>query len=520
MDHLAKEWRPEEVAPEEGQRRDAEAVLKGSVVNILGKFGRLSKSLYYVVITRFVGAEVFGLYTLGWSLIDLVSKFGLFGLDRGIVRFVSQHHSDGDVEGAHRTIGQALALTLVFSLLVTAAVWVVAPWASGSVFHQPDLSPVLRILALSIPFLVVSSILLAALKAVRIMKFDVYVKSIAEPLVLLMTAVALCALGWTVPGLAFAYLIAAAAGLLFATLCFGRIFSPSRCVSGMAGASLRSPIVAFSAPLPLDDALYILMSRLGLFVLAMFLPAASVGIYAATSEAAGAVKTIRQAVDPIFTPVASGLVHKKEKERLSVLFASVTRWILTLELAFLLSVGLWGRSILSVFGPAFTAGFWSLALLTLGHTVSGAFGSAETLLLMAGRSGLNLLNTVLLLFFNLGLSLFLIPAYGISGAALATAVSLALISLLRVVEVGILLGLHPFRRSLLKPLIAAGLAFFVGLSLLQLRSPWSTLSLLSLPLYLGLLGAFGVEEEDRKLLEKLRHKIPFLRRPPQLRVAS
>lgn len=516
-----KVWRPhEEVPAEEGQRRDAEAVVKGSLVNVLGRFGRLSKSLYYLVITRFVGAEVLGLYTLGWSLVDLFSKFGLFGLDRGVIRFVSQRHSDGDAEGAHRVIGQALALGLIASLLATAGVWVAAPWVAASVFHQSALSPVVRILALAIPFIVVSLILLSALRAVRVMKFDVYVRSIAEPFVLLVTAVALCALGWTVPGLAFAYLTAAAGGLVFSTRFFSRIFAPSRCISGMAGSPLRSPIVAFSTPILFDDALSVLMSRLGLFVVAMFLPAASVGVYAATAGVAEVVKNVRQAVDPIFAPVASGLAHKKEKGRLAALFSSVTRWVLVLDLAFLMGVGMWGGAILSAFGPAFAAGFWGLVFLTFGHAVSGVFGSAETILLAAGRSGLNLLNTAFFVIVSVGLHLFLIPRYGVSGAALATALSQTLINLLRVVEVGVLMDIHPFRRSLLKPVVAAALAFPAGLSLLSLGSPWSWLSALSLPLYFGLLSAFGVEADDREVLERLRHRVPFLRRPPQLRVAS
>jgi O-antigen/teichoic acid export membrane protein len=495
-------------------------VVKGSLVNVLGRFGRLSKSLYYLVLTRFVGAEVLGLYTLGWSLVDLFSKFGLFGLDRGVIRFVSQRHSDGDAEGAHRVVGQALALGLTASLLATAGVWVAAPWLAASVFHQPALSPVLRILALAIPFLVVSLILLSALRAVRIMKFDVYVRSIAEPFVLLAAAVALCALGWTVPGLAFAYLIAAAGGLAFSARFFSRIFSPSRCLSGVAGSPLRSPIAAFSTPVLFDDALYVLMSRLGLFVLAMFLPAASVGVYAATTGVAEVVKNIRQAVDPIFSPVASGLVHKREKGRLAALFSSVTRWVLVLDLAFLMGVGLWGGAILSAFGPAFAAGFWCLVFLTFGHVASGVLGSAETLLLASGRSGLNLLNSVFFVIVSVGLHLLLIPRYGVSGAALATALSQTLVNVLRVAEVGVLLGIHPFRRSLLKPVAAVALAFVAGLFLMQLGSPWSYLSALSLPLYFGLLWAFGAEAEDREVLERLRHRVPFLSRPPQFRAAS
>lgn len=510
-DRAIEPWRHRETAPEEAHRKDAEEVVKGSGVNFLGNFGKLSKSLYFVLITRFVGAGVFGLYTLGWSLVDLVSKLGLFGLDRGVVRFVSQHRIDGDDAGAHRTVGQALALGLIASLIVTAAFWAAAPWAAASVFHHPELSSILRILGLSIPFLVGSSILLAALKAVRIMKFDVYVKSIAEPFALLLVTVALCALGWTMHGLAFAYLIAAAFGLILSIRFFGRVFSLSRCVSGMSRSPLRSPMVAFCAPLPLHDALGNLMSRLDLFILAMFLPAAPVGIYAATCEVAWVMKDIRQAVDPIFAPVASSLIHEKKQARLSTLFSSVTRWILILELAFLLGVGLWGEGLLSVFGPAFAAGFWSLIFLSIACAINGAFGSSELLLTMSGRSGLNLVNTVLLVAVNLGLNLSLIPRYGIAGAALAAAVSVSLINLLRVVEARVCLGVHPFRRSLLKPIAAVLPAFAAGLFLMRLSAPWFILSALSLPLYFGLIRAFGLEAGDRELLEKLHDKVPFLR---------
>ena len=513
MEERVIEWRRHrEVAPEEAHRKDAEEVVKGSGVNFLGNFGKLSKSLYFIIITRFVGAEVFGLYTLGWSLVDLVSKLGLFGLDRGVIRFVSQHRTEGDDAGAHRTVGQALALGLAASLVVTAALWVAAPWTAASVFHHPELASILRVLGLSIPFLVGSTILLAALKAVRIMKFDVYVKSLAEPFALLWVALVLCALGWTMHGLAFAYLISAVCGLILSIRFFGRVFSPSRCVSGMRRSPLRSPMVAFCAPLPFHDALGNLMSRLDLFVLAMFLPVTSVGIYAATCEVAWIMKDIRQAVDPIFAPVASGLIHEKKQARLSTLFCSVSRWILILEMAFLLGAGLWGKGVLSIFGPAFATGFWCLVFLSIACAINGAFGSSELLLTMAGRSGLNLLNTVFLVAVNLGLNLFLIPRYGIEGAAVAAALSTALINLMRVAEVRVCLGVHPFSRSLLKPVAAAFPAFAAGLVLMRLGAPWSFLSALSLPLYFGLLRALGMEAGDRELLDKLHAKVPFLRR--------
>lgn len=506
------EWRRDPGATaEDAHRRDAEDVIRGSGINFLGNFAKVSKSLYFLIATRYLGAAGFGLYTLGWSLIDLLGKFGLFGLDRGVVRFVSRHHTGGEAEAAHRTIGQALALGLVASLTVTGAVWASAPWAAALAFGKPELTPILRILALTIPLMVMSSILLAGLRALRIMRYEVYVKSIAEPLVLLVSGGAFCALGWSIRGLAFAYVCAGSFGLVLAIRYFSLLYSPSRCIAGMPGISLRSPLVSFSAPLPLYDAIYNLMSRLDLFILAMFLPASAVGVYAITCEVAWVIKDIRQAVDPIFMPVASGLLYEDRKARLSALLASVARWILILELAFLIGVGLWGRDVLSLFGEGFVAGFWSMVLLSVGYGINGAFGSSEVLLLMAGRSGINLLNTVALVLVNLCLNLLLIPRYGILGAATAAAISLALINLLRVVQARMILGVHPFRRSLLKPVCAASVAFLVGFLLMRAGSPWIYLSFLAIPLYFGLLRAFGLEVEDGDMLEKLHRKAPFLR---------
>ena len=524
MDNLAIAWRPqEETPPEEAQRKDAHEVVKGTGVNFLGNLGKISRFGYYIIVTRFLGAEVLGLFSLGWHLIDMVSKFGLFGLDRAVIRYVSRFRTDGDAEGAHRTIGQALLFGLVASLIVTGTVWILAPlagvfarWGSGSVFGHPDFVQILRLLALCIPFYVLSSILLAALKGLRIMKFDIFVKGLSEPFVMLSTTIVLCLLGWTVPGLAFAYVLASVCGLALAIRFFCSRFSLPRTLTWTRRLSESSRLVKFSAPIPIYDAFYSLMSRIDLFIIALFLPAASVGIYAATTEVAGIVKKIRQSVDPIFAPITSGLLHQDRKERVSLLFASVTRWILILEMAFLLVFGLWGSSILSIFGPAFSAGFWALILLAFGHTINGAFGSAEMILLMSGRSGINLLNTSLLVVVNLGLNLLLIPKYGITGAALAAAISLKLVNLLRIIEVRFLLGVHPFRWSLLKPISAACLAFAVGASLLQIDSSWSYFSAISLPLYFGLLKAFGLEAGDREILQKIYNKIPVLRRWAQV----
>jgi O-antigen/teichoic acid export membrane protein len=66
---------------------------------------------------------------------------------------------------------------------------------------------------------------------------------------------------------------------------------------------------------------------------------------------------------------------------------------------------------------------------------------------MSGYSRLYAINTGVALVLNVGLNLALIPYLGISGAAIAWAVSIATTNLAAVVECRVLLGMRPFGRG-------------------------------------------------------------------------
>ena len=59
-----------------------------------------------------------------------------------------------------------------------------------------------------------------------------------------------------------------------------------------------------------------------------------------------------------------------------------------------------------------------------------------------------------LLLLHIALNLFLIPRYGVLGAAIATSISLAVINVVGLIEVKLLIGIWPYRLSYLK-LVAA-----------------------------------------------------------------
>ena len=129
---------------------------------------------------------------------------------------------------------------------------------------------------------------------------------------------------------------------------------------------------------------------------------------------------------------------------------------------------------------------------------------------MTGHTQLVLGNTIGAFVLNFGLNIFLIPKYGIIGAAMATLISLTAVGLARTVEVSIILKMNFFDQKLIKPMFA-GILTFIGLILSKdYIMPFHSLVTLLLAGLLSL-GSFGlimwllkVEEEDLFFLKELK----------------
>ena len=488
---------------------DASTIARGAAVNFIGTVARLTKSVSFIVLTRLFGAEIFGLYMLGWTIVDLVAKVGQFSLDKGLVNFIPRLRGDGDADAIHRIIAQALGVGLLLSAAVGAALFIAAPALAEGLLGKPRLAGMLRLLAAALPLIAMTHIILGVTRAHKVMKYDAMIRGVVEPLVLFGAAGASFYWGWRTYGLAAAHLAALACGLLFALYVFTRFYSWRACLAHLRELRFVTPLTRFSLPVMGYELVYMVMIRLDVLMVGYFLPAAQVGIYVIAVEIALLTKKVRQWFDPIFSPIVAELNHRNDLPRLERNLRLVTRWVLTIGLGFLCVVSLIGNELLGLFGPEFGAGFVTMVVLAMSQVVYAAMGSGDTVLIMSGRPWLNLVNTVVVVIVHFALNLWLIPNLGILGAALGTLGSFMLLTLIRLAEVYHLFRIHPLTWRILKPCAAAVLAF--GGAFLAggygPDAPWLRLALLPsifLAAYLGVLSLLGLEEEDRVLLRRLR----------------
>ena len=262
------------------------------------------------------------------------------------------------------------------------------------------------------------------------------------------------------------------------------------------------------------ELVYMLMIRLDVLMVGYFLPAMQLGIYVVTVEIALATKKVRQWFDPIFSPIIVELNHRKDMQTLEENLRLVTRWVLTISLSFLCSVILIGDELLRLFGPEFGVGFITMVILAISQVVYSAMGSGDTVLIMSGRSYLNLINTIAVVIVNVVLNLWLIPHLGMMGAALGTLISFVLLTVIRLVEVYHLYQIHPLTWRMFKPLAAAivafGFAFLVG----NLLPGIDVLRMVCLPAvflfgYLVMLRILVLEESDLLIIQRFRQHTIF-----------
>ena len=87
-------------------------------------------------------------------------------------------------------------------------------------------------------------------------------------------------------------------------------------------------------------------------------------------------------------------------------------------------------TVFQLFGASFSSGETALRILALGQIVNIATGFPGMILIMVGESGRVTRSVAIGAIVNLALSLVLIPRFGASGAAAATAASIAITNIL------------------------------------------------------------------------------------------
>jgi O-antigen/teichoic acid export membrane protein len=504
------------VAPVRAQA-DVAKLATGASVSLLGKVG--GRGIYVlgqIVIARLLGPEAFGLYAIGWSILRILQATTSLGLHNGVIRFGSRHYHD-DPASLKGVVLQSLGWGLAASVLAGIAVFLAAPWLEG-LFGAPGLASVVQGFSVAIPLATGLKVAAAATRISQRMQYSVFAEDLAQPAISLTLAVTLFLLGWRLAGAVAADVTSFGVAFVLILFLLKRTF-PVVFSAQVQSRFYTQEILLFSLPTTLVGVFPLLTTWADRLFIGYFRPSADVGVYQALAQISIMFTIILRALNLTFAPLIADLYHRREMDRLEVLFRISTKWALYLSIPIFLVICVAPQELLYViFGAEYAGGSLPLVILAIGQLINVGTGAVGTLLIMTGRQNRWLVFSAAALLASGTLHLMLIPRLGLSGAALSTSISISGLYLGGLFDVRRSLRLWPYGRWGLKLLLAAAPT---GIVLLFLRwlgpaSPFLLLlfmSLASLGLFGGMLLLMGLDDEDQEFINLMRARI---RRPRRL----
>ena len=203
-----------------------------------------------------------------------------------------------------------------------------------------------------------------------------------------------------------------------------------------------------SAPFALIGGVGILNSQVDILMLGYFVEAEEIGLYRVAILGSALVGFGLQAANVVLPTLFSRLQALGDQVQLQRLVTLSARLILLSALpiaAVLWLVGDWLATL--VFGKEFAESYAPMAVLAVGELVGASMGSMGFLLYMSGEEKPALRILAITAGVNVVLNVLLIPAFGMVGAAIATAIGqgLRLMLLYQLVVKRLALSPWPFK---------------------------------------------------------------------------
>jgi len=493
--------------------RELSIIAKGAGIFTFGRIIGVGLSfITTLILVRFWGAAVFGLYSLGLIILSIFSLVAQLGLSNGSLKYIALYWGKKNKEKTKGVIIQSIIFPLAFGLIIGVVIYIFSHQIAN-IFQKKELIPIIQLFAIAVPFSALLPVLGGITRGFKTNKYQVLAVNIIKPITNIGLILFFIFCSYNLLGIIWAHIISIILGTLFL------LYSIKKIVPGITSKDVipsfeTKKLLSTSVPLLAIGMISFLIHWTDTLMVGYFLPTESVGIYRVAIQIATLVAIFLSAFNSIFASTISDFYHKKKKENLNSLFKTITRWGFYSGLLIFLIILISPNEILKLFGQEFIKGKNSLLILSLGQLINVGVGATGFMLNMTGREKIESLNAFGVLVINIILNLILIPKIGILGAAIATATSLGIINILRVIEIHFSLKIHPFDIKFLKGIGSGVVAFLLVILIknyLLVNTPYLINLILSSLfvsiIFFTLLFFFKFTEEDKFIFRKIKNKI-------------
>ena len=422
-------------------------------------FSKFLTYAYRIVIARYFGPEVYGLFSLAMMTLLFLVALSSLGLVEGTLRFMSYYRGKREYNKVKYVFRLSSTILLFSSLLIGIILFFLSDFIALSIFKEQELSFFLKVFSILVPaylFLYLFSIVIQAHERIKVQSF---ILDILENFFKLTFLILFIFLGIKTNAVIFSYFLGVIISLIIAFLyCkykISGIFDRYSLEPKLKNQT-RKKLLTYSWPLILYSIIYGILPHIDSFFIGYFNGALDVGLYNAAVPIGMLIILFPNLFMRLFFPLITKEFSRKNYDVVKELSKQIEKWILIMVFPIFLMLVIFPGAFINIFfGPEYILASNSLRILSIGFLFYSTSIILHSLISAIGKTKLILFNITISAIFNIVLNIVLIPKFGINGAAIATTISYMILTIVFFYQTRKNLSFIPIRRKMIKIVFAA-----------------------------------------------------------------
>lgn len=371
---------------------------------------------YYVV--NSLGPAESGMFFLVFAVLNVMVPLNLFGCQMASIKYVGKASLENNKKKLLEICISLTSIVFISALIFSSILWLLSEDIAIKMWQKVDASLPLKLMAAASLFTSLSFVIAYILQAMGKSALSIVIISIISPvgciLVLLFTGVD------TALGLAKLFLILSIINFVFSVLSL--IYSLD-----FVGFSVRSiqPILQTCWPLWITSVANVLGLLGGQLVSGIYVDTEEISHLAIAQRASMLISFVLIVVNMIVSPNFGYLFENNKLDELQALVTRTFNVTVRIALPVLTVFILFNGSILGIFGEGYDDYGYLLAIMAIGQIVNVLTGPVGYLLNTTGHEKDMTYISLIVSPVTIIVTIYLVKYYGVSGAAIGTAVAVS-----------------------------------------------------------------------------------------------
>ena len=347
----------------------------GTVISVIVGF------FFKVYLSRVLGADGLGIYSLGITTIGVLGIFLSFGYGNGLIRFISKYKATQNYNKLLSYLTNTSIINLCIVLPISILFYFFTEFIADNILKTPKLKEYIPLFGL---MMFVNSFLVLAEQTIRGLQ-EVKKSTIINTFLRLPFKIGLVVLffnwGWRIEGYIIAEVLGSVLAFIFLKILIKRLLPRTR---DFKRANFNNEEKKYSLNLLITNSVLALGRHGDKIVLVYFLSTFELGIYSVTLTIAAFIPLVLTSVNSIFSPIISQLHSQNKLNDLAHYFKLSGKYIFLLSFPLMFFIFLFSKPIMSLFGNDFIQGSVLLSLIVIGQFINVSMGSVGLMLQMTG----------------------------------------------------------------------------------------------------------------------------------------